>query len=126
MLSNKRPYLIKAIYDWLSDNNAKIYIAVNTLYNHIDVPKEAIDAKGYIVLRIEEPACNFIDLTRNDYIDLELRFSGVPHRLHVYYDAIDEIFNPDSKDGLRFQSMPPLEPIETKNPHKGNFLKLVK
>lgn len=126
MLTSERPYLIKAIYQWLTDNGVKVFVKVNIEYAPSHIPLDANTNNGYVILRIDHNACGFIDLTREDYIELQIRFGGVPHTVKLYYNAIDSIYCPDHPSGMNFMTMDPLPQENTRKEEKKNFLKLVK
>lgn len=107
MFSNFRPYIIKAVYNWLSDNDSKIYIKVNTLYSDLDVPSEHIDPTGHIILNISHSAIGEIDTNNNKSIIITMRFNGDFRELDIDYNSINAIYDPNSNQGHVFE---PIEP----------------
>ena len=65
-MTANRPYLIRAIYDWIVDNELTPYLLVNADYPGVEVPQEHVNA-GRIVLNISPKACRGLHL-ENDKI----------------------------------------------------------
>lgn len=130
MTSNK-PYLIRAFYDWIVDNELTPYILVNTSYPSVQVPSEHIvDAR--IVLNISPAATRGL-LLENDRIVFTARFSGKTEQIFVPPSAVLEIYAKENGRGIAFE--PEDEPpppattadTETASAMKGKpSLKLVK
>lgn len=95
------------MYDWICDNNGIPHISINTAYSPLSVPARAVDDNGFITLNVSENACGTLDLTRNDYIILETRFSGECTTLEIFYDAIELIYDSISGQGLPFPKVKP-------------------
>ncbi len=76
MTSNK-PYLIKAIYEWIVDNELTPYISVDAHQPGVEVPQSYATRDGEIVLNISPRA--IADLVMNrDKISFSTRFGGIP------------------------------------------------
>lgn len=126
-MNDFRPYMIRAIYNWLYDNDCKIHIRVNTNYDSTNVPTSHIDQDGYIVLNISDSAIGYISISENnnEYIELSMRFSGVETELKINYNAIDAIYDPMTGSGNVFERKSP-EPkksaleVENKEINKEN------
>lgn len=91
MTSNK-PYLIRAMYDWIVDNDLTPYLLVNAEYPRVEVPQEYVNG-GRIILNISPKSCRGLHL-ENDRIVFTTRFSGGGFRILMYdnhYNTI-EIF----------------------------------
>jgi stringent starvation protein B len=99
MTSNK-PYLIRAFYDWIVDNELTPYIMVDATYPGIQVPKEHI-YDGRIVLNISPSATRGL-LLENDRIVFTARFSGQTEQLFVIPNAVLEIYAKENGRGIAF------------------------
>ena len=73
--SPKRPYLLRAYYDWLVDNDFTPYLVVDANYYGTNVPVEYVK-DGQIVLNLSAGATGNLKLT-NDFIQFNARFKGV-------------------------------------------------
>lgn len=117
MTSNK-PYLIRAFYDWIVDNNLTPYIAVNAAYPGTQVPVEHVK-QGHIVLNISPTATRGL-LLENDRVVFSARFSGRTEQIFVSPHAILEIFAKENGRGIVFAMEegvpPPPEPTPAGTP----------
>ena len=98
-----RPYLIRALYEWCTDNGFTPHIAVN-VDDSVRVPQEHVK-NGEIVLNIGLDATNSLQLG-NDYIEFKARFSGVAREILIPVSQVTAIFARENGQGMAF----PLEP----------------
>jgi stringent starvation protein B len=99
MTSNK-PYLIRAIYDWIVDNHLTPHLLVNAEYPGVQVPQEHVN-NGRIVLNISPQACRGLHL-ENDRIVFTARFSGVTVQIFVVPAAVFAIYAKENGRGMEF------------------------
>lgn len=99
MTSNK-PYLIRAFFDWIVDNNLTPYILVDAAYPNVQVPTEHI-RQGRIVLNISPVATRGL-LLENDRIVFAARFSGQTQQIFVPPNAVLEIYAKENGRGIAF------------------------
>ena len=99
MTSNK-PYLIRAIYDWIIDNNLTPYILVNALHPQVEVPQQYV-TDGRIVLNISPDACRGLHLD-NHKIVFSARFGGITSQVLVYPVAVLAIYAKENGRGMEF------------------------
>lgn len=99
MTSNK-PYLIRALYQWLEDNGATPYIMVDTNRNGVDIPA-GIAKDGQVVLNIAQRAVQGLEID-NEYIAFSARFSGTPHNIFVPISAVMAIYSMEDGEGMMF------------------------
>jgi stringent starvation protein B len=98
--TSTKPYLIRAIYDWCTDNGYTPYLSVQVDGN-TRVPM-AFVKDGSIVLNISMDAVQNLQLG-NDEISCGGRFGGVAHKIIVPIPAVVGIFAKESGQGLAFQ-----------------------
>lgn len=111
---SQKPYLIRAIYEWLLDNQLTPYLLVNATLDGVQVPHEFIE-DGKIVLNIEPSAVRNYH-SDNEWISFSARFSGKPMELFVPIVAILAIYGKENNEGMFFadeQSPPPTQPEPT-------------
>lgn len=96
MTSNK-PYLVKAFYDWISDNQLTPYIVVDVTVNTVMVPMQFVQ-KGEIVLNISSGAVGAISLGEHA-IEFSARFGGKLEHLFIPYGAIAAIYAKENGAG---------------------------
>ena len=77
-MRSNRPYLLKAFYDWIVDNDCTPYIVVDAHYPEVEVPQDFV-TDGQIVLNIAPRAVSSFEMN-NNYVQLSTRFSGMPRR----------------------------------------------
>lgn len=128
MTSNK-PYLIRAIYDWIVDNDLTPHLLVDATYPGVQVPQEHV-VDGRIVLNISPKACRGLHLD-NDRILFTARFSGQATQIALEPRAVLAIYAKENGRGMEFpaEEEPPLPPSPSTGSEKGArkpALKLVK
>jgi len=72
---SKRPYLIRAMHEWMGDNSHTPHIVVDTSMAGVSVPVEHIK-DGKIILNVSESAAHNLKLSIDAFI-FRARFSGV-------------------------------------------------
>lgn len=100
MTSNK-PYLIRATYDWIVDNELTPYLLVNAEFSGVEVPQEHVSG-GRIVLNISPKACRGLHI-ENDRILFTARFSGLPTQIFVRPEAVLAIYAKENGRGMEFE-----------------------
>ena len=99
--SPKRPYLLRAYYDWLVDNSFTPYLVVDATYLGVNVPVEYVK-DGQIVLNLSANATGNLQLT-NDFIQFNARFKGVSRELSIPMGAALAIYARENGDGVMFE-----------------------
>lgn len=99
--SPKRPYLLRAYYDWLIDNNFTPYLVVDATYWGVNVPVEYVK-DGQIVLNLSANATGNLQLA-NDFIQFSARFKGVARELYIPMGAALAIYARENGDGVMFE-----------------------
>jgi len=99
MTSNK-PYFIRALYDWIVDNDLTPYLLVDALHKDVEVPQEFVN-DGRIVLNISPKACRGLHL-ENDKILFTARFSGQTTQIFVNPSAVLAIYAKENGRGMEF------------------------
>ena len=100
----KRPYLLRAYYDWLLDNSYTPYLVVDATYYGVDVPQEYVK-DGQIVLNLSANATGNLALT-NDFIQFNARFRGVAQDIYIPMGAALAIYARENGDGVMFEPKP--------------------
>ena len=99
-MTPSKPYLIRAIYDWLVDNDLTPYIVVDTSNKDVQVPNEHVE-DGKIILNISPNACRGLHL-ENDRIVFSARFSGVVKQLYFPPSTVQAIYAKENGRGMVF------------------------
>ena len=99
-MTSSKPYLIRAIYDWLIDNELTPYIVVDAKEKAVQVPEEHVD-NGRIILNVSPKACRGLHL-ENDRIVFSARFSGEVKQLFIPPSAVQAIYSKENGRGMVF------------------------
>jgi stringent starvation protein B len=113
-MTSHRPYLLRAIYDWISDNGFTPYILVDAGHPGLRVPAAAI-RDGKVVLNIAMRAVANLELG-NDRIRCMARFGGVSQPLDVPVSAVQAIYAQENGQGMMFPPEEPPSPGEASGP----------
>jgi stringent starvation protein B len=97
--TSTRPYLIRALYEWCSDNGLTPYVAVR-VDDTVRVPREYVK-DGEIVLNISMDATSALKLG-NDYIEFKARFAGVARDIMIPVGRVMAIYARESGQGMAF------------------------
>ena len=95
-----RPYLTRAIYEWICDNNLTPYLLVDATAANTLVPTEYVQ-DGQIVLNIVPHAVHALHMS-NDAITFSARFGGVSRDIYVPFAALLGIYARENGQGLFF------------------------
>ena len=97
--SSTRPYLIRALYEWCTDNGLTPFIAV-LVDDTVRVPNEYVK-DGEIVLNISFDATSSLNLG-NEFIEFKGRFGGVARDILVPVDRVLAIYARENGQGMAF------------------------
>jgi stringent starvation protein B len=116
-MTSSRPYLIRALYEWISDNGMTPYILVDAEDEQTIVPLEYVD-NGKIVLNISGSAVQSLELG-DESVELDARFSGNPMHIYVPTRCVLAIYARENGKGMVFSegddgSEPPPEKDDDK------------
>jgi stringent starvation protein B len=112
-MTSNRPYLIRALYDWLVDNGQTPYLLVNAEHSGTVVPRQFVE-DGRIILNIDPTAVSQLQLG-NEWISFSARFSGVSEDLLVPPAAVQGIYAKENGQGMLF---PDEEAAEDEGPEE--------
>jgi stringent starvation protein B len=98
-LPSTRPYLIRALYDWCSENGFTPYVAVK-VDGSVQVPREYVQG-GEIVLNVSMDATSSLKLG-NDFIEFKARFGGKPRDIMVPIERVMAIYARENGQGMAF------------------------
>lgn len=101
-MSSSRPYIVRALYDWILENDFTPYIQVNAFTTGVEVPQEHVK-EGQIILNISPNAVQNLSI-RNQAIDFDGRFAGIPKHVFVPIAAVMGIYAKESGQGMVFEA----------------------
>lgn len=99
-LTPKRPYLLRALHQWMTDNDQTPHVVVDATLPGVDVPAQHVK-DGRITLNISYSATSHLDLGL-DAITFDARFGGVARRVRVPMAAVAGIYARETGEGLVF------------------------
>ena len=102
--TSTRPYLIRALHDWCTDNGFTPYIAVH-VDRSVQVPMEYV-SNNEIVLNVGFDATSGLDLG-NEFIQFKARFGGVAREIVVPVDHVVAIYARENGQGMAFPAPEP-------------------
>lgn len=97
--TSTRPYLIRALYDWCTDNGFTPYVAV-LVDETVQVPREYVK-NGEIVLNISFDATSSLKLG-NEFIEFKARFAGSAREIMVPVNRVIAIYARENGQGMAF------------------------
>ena len=103
-MTSSRPYLVRALYQWIVDNGVTPYILVDAGIQGVDVPDQYIQ-DGKIVLNVAPMAVHNLMLG-DDMITFNARFSGKPTDIFVPIEAVLAIYAKENGQGMMFTEEP--------------------
>lgn len=97
-MTSQRPYLLRAIHEWISDNGMTPHLLVDANAAGVHVPPGTAK-DGKVVLNIAERAVQQLSLG-NEFITFGARFGGVAHEVFVPVDAVLAIYSRETGQGM--------------------------
>ena len=99
-MTSNRPYLVRALYEWISDNGLTPYLLVDAAVDGVRVPPGAA-RDGRVVLNVAARAVSQLELG-NDSVRFLARFGGVSQAVHVPIGALLAIYAQENGQGMMF------------------------
>ncbi|MCH8544355.1 MAG: ClpXP protease specificity-enhancing factor [Alcanivorax sp.] len=118
-MTPNRPYLIRAVYEWICDNGLTTHLLVDANYPGVNVPREFVN-DGQIILNITPSAVQHID-AGNEAITFSARFGGRAMNIIVPVEAVLAVFARENGEGMAFEpALQPPEPTPPDSPPPGS------
>ncbi|MFK3649333.1 ClpXP protease specificity-enhancing factor [Lysobacter enzymogenes] len=97
-MTSHRPYLLRALYEWIADNGMTPHLLVDATRPAVQVPSHAVK-DGKIVLNVAARAVSHLEMG-NDFIRFSARFGGVSHPVSVPVGAVLAIYARETGQGM--------------------------
>jgi stringent starvation protein B len=97
-MTSHRPYLLRALYEWIADNGMTPHLLVDATRPGVRVPAHTVK-DGKVVLNIAARAVAHLDMD-NDAVAFTARFGGVSHAVIVPVDAVLAIYARETGQGM--------------------------
>ena len=99
-MTSSKPYLVRALYEWILDNDNTPYILVDTSSDQVSIPN-GIANDGKVVLNLAPAAIQNLEMT-NDFISFSARFNGVGEQIFVPVTSLLAIYARENGEGMMF------------------------
>jgi stringent starvation protein B len=104
-LTSRRPYLLRAMHEWITDNQQTPHIVVDATMNGVAVP-DAYVRDGKIILNVSHAATSNLRLG-NDLVEFRARFGGVTRDVAVPVAAVLGVYARETGQGMIFAENDP-------------------
>lgn len=101
-MTPSRPYMVRAIYEWLNDNDLTAHVLIDATRPGVSVPAASVQ-DGRIVLSIAPGAVRDLFI-HNDALSFSARFGGVPMQIMAPMAAVLAIYARENGKGMFFES----------------------
>ena len=99
-MTSSRPYLIRAMYQWITDNGMTPHLLVDVSIDGVQVPTEHVQ-NGKIILNIAPMAIGTLILG-DEEITFSARFSGKSMSLYIPIEAVLAVYAKENGQGMMF------------------------
>jgi stringent starvation protein B len=100
-MTSMRPYLLRAIHQWIVDNGLTPYLLVDATQPQVEVPNQYIE-NGKIILNTSPAAVQGLTLD-NDWVSFSARFSGRAFSIFIPVSAILAVYAKENGKGMFFK-----------------------
>lgn len=101
-MTSSRPYMIRALYEWIVDNQSTPYLLVDAHGDGVSVPLDFVNKDGQIILNISPSAVRSLEVT-NQHVSFNAKFSGIPTDIYVPCGSILGIYARENGQGMIFE-----------------------
>lgn len=113
-MTSNRPYLLRAVHEWICDNGLTPHIVVDAGKPGVQVPPQAV-SDGRVVLNLAPRAVAHLEIG-NDAITFMARFGGVSQPVNVPIAAVQAIYARENGQGMLLAedapgTPPPIAPV---------------
>ncbi len=114
-MTSSKPYLIRALYEWIADNDMTPFIIVDATKPNVAVPKKHV-RNDKIILNISSLASHNLRIG-NDAVECQAAFSGTSFHIYVPIPAVLAIYARETGQGMTFppEKIPATETKTKKN-----------
>jgi len=109
---SRRPYLLRAMHEWITDSQHTPHIVVDATLQNVEVPRQYVQG-GRIILNVSHSATSGLRLA-NDAVSFRARFGAVTYNVNVPVAAVLGIYARETGQGMIFSeadATPPTPPL---------------
>ncbi|MFT5548658.1 MAG: stringent starvation protein B [Gammaproteobacteria bacterium] len=107
-MTSSKPYLIRALYEWLLENDTTPYLLVDANFYGVMIPQGTAN-DGKVVLNLKPSAIESLEFD-NEYIAFSARFGGVAQNVYCPMTSILAIYAQENGEGMAFNEEPRPDP----------------
>lgn len=117
---SRRPYLLRAMHEWISDSNQTPHIVVDASVQGVEVPRQYVQG-GKIILNVSNSATSMLNLG-NEALSFRARFGAATYDVSVPIGAVLGIYARETGQGMIFSEAdaPPPQPSPPAEPATGS------
>ncbi|MCP4765035.1 MAG: ClpXP protease specificity-enhancing factor [Gammaproteobacteria bacterium] len=124
-MTSSKPYMVRALYEWILDNDNTPYILVDTDSDQVLIPN-GISSDDKVVLNLAPAAIQDLEMT-NEHVSFSARFNGVVEQIYCPIASLLAIYARENGEGMMF----PADEADAESPGeaakpKGPTLKVIK
>jgi stringent starvation protein B len=123
-MTSSRPYLVRALYEWIVENRCTPYVLVDATQPGVSVPQNFVK-DGRIVLNVSPGATSDL-LVGEQVLTCSARFGGVPMALRVPMGALLGIYAKENGRGMMFETEPDLTPTDPADDERASPVKVTR
>ncbi|HZJ94637.1 MAG TPA: ClpXP protease specificity-enhancing factor [Thiopseudomonas sp.] len=101
-MNSSRPYILRALHEWIVDNQCTPHLLVDASYPKVKVPPGYTE-NGQIVLNTSPAAVRYLEID-NQAVSFEALFSGAPFSLYIPIEAVLAIYARENGQGMFFDA----------------------
>ncbi|HEV8333790.1 MAG TPA: ClpXP protease specificity-enhancing factor [Steroidobacteraceae bacterium] len=129
---SRRPYLLRAMHEWISDSNQTPHIVVDASMEGVEVPRQYVQG-GKIILNVSSNATSMLSLG-NEVVRFRARFGAATYDVSVPIAAVLGVYARETGQGMIFSEAdtppqppaPPSEPAPSDTKRTKPTLKVIK
>lgn len=99
-MNSSKPYLLRALYEWILDNDTTPYILVDTSGEQVSIPS-GIANDGKVVLNLAPSAITRLEMT-NEHVSFSARFNGVAEDIYCPMSSLLAVYARENGEGMMF------------------------
>ena len=125
-MTSHRPYVLRAMHEWVLDNNLTPYVIVNTTVAEVEVPSGHAE-NGRIVLNLSPSAIRNLNIG-NERLEFDGRFGGRAFHVSAPIGAVMAVYAKETGEGMAFESETSTgsDQPSPPEPTPGNHLRVIK
>lgn len=109
-MTDNKPYLMRAIYEWICDNGMTPYLYVDTSQSNLIIP-DHLYGDNPLILNISKTACQNLNIS-NEKVSFQARFSGQVFDLFIPVSACLAVIARENGLGMSFEVQAPKDDAE--------------